>query len=189
MKEETKKDIKAILLWLLAAAIVALLIIPMNRDFKKELPAFMIDTETGEAASTTLVIDGEWVWRNIWPFGVKYEGKIIIEALDYTNKESSEISDIYFRTVRFSEDDIKLKEASWFYSSFGEEDIYGFAGFGALWSDTKLEKFYIHTSPSSNGDSENAYGDKNYVIIAPAENEEEARLIAEEELGIKYPDK
>lgn len=188
MKERTKKDIKAIILWLLAAAILAVLVIPMHLDFKKELPAFMIDAETGETTVTNLVIDGEWVWRNIWPFGRKYEGKIIIESIDYTNKENTSVSDIYFRTVRFSEDDVKLKEASWFYNSFGDEDLYNFDGFGALWADTKLEKFYIHTSPSTNGNSENAYGDKYYIVIAPAENEEEARNVLKE-LGIAYPNK
>lgn len=187
MKERTKKDIKAIVLWLLAAAVLVLLFVPMSRDFKKELPAFMVNGETGETTATSLTFDGEWVWRNIWPFesGRKYEGKIVIEALDYTNKENTSVSDLYFRTVRFSEDDIVLKEASWFYNSFGDEDRFAFDGFVALWADTKLERFYIHTSPSSRGDSENAYGDEYYVIIAPAETEEEARKICEE-LGIAY---
>lgn len=178
MKEETKKDIKAFIIWVLVAAVIALLFIPMHKDLYIESPAIMINIKTEEITETTIVFDGEWVWKNIWPFGKKYEGKIIVEALEYTNMKDGFLSDVRFIKQRFAGEEKTIKYAGFFYNSPGNVD-----GHVTVFTDTDMKMFYIHTSPSSPDYIEN---DEYYVVIAPAESIEEAKEVCEK-LGIEYP--
>ena len=177
MNKERRKDIKAVILWILVFAFLALLFVPMRLDMKRELPAVVINRATVEITETVFNMDGHWVWRNIWPFGVKYEGKIEIDSLDFTHVDEGFLNDIQFRTVQFSEDDVKLKQGSWFYYSPG--DVTGFA---FMWADTDYERIYISISGGSPNDDEE---EKEYIVVAPAESEEEAIKILNE-LGISY---
>ncbi len=179
MKEETKKDIRAIIIWVFIAAVIAFLFVPMSRDLYIESPAIMIDTKTKEITETTLVFDGEWVWKNIWPFGKEYKGKIIINSLEYTDKDNGFLSDIRFIKQRFTGEREIIKYASYFYNSQGSID-----GHATVFTDTDMKMFYIHTSPSSPDYLEN---DEYYIIIAPAKNKEEAKEVCEK-LGIEYPE-
>lgn len=180
MKEETKKDLKAFLIWVLAAAIIAFLFVPMKKEVYIESPAIMIDTETGEITGTTLVFDGEWVWKNILPFDKKYDGKIIIESLEYTDMEDGFLSDFSFIKQRFGGEEEIIKYASFFYNSPGSVD-----GHATVFTDKDMKMFYIYTSP---GSADYLGNDEYYIVIAPAENEAEAKEICEK-IGIAYPEK
>ncbi|MBQ2795224.1 MAG: hypothetical protein IJF04_04290 [Oscillospiraceae bacterium] len=181
MKEENKKTIKAYILWILLGVVLAFLLIPFGHKVDINVPAVMIDTDTGEITQTKVIFEGEWVYRYIWPFSKEYEGDIIIDALDYTKNEERFLSSIELIKFDATTDGREIRLASYFYLVPGASSKDFTGGHATLFTDKDFEKFMFRTGPST-WDEEN----EEYYVFAPAETEDEAKAICDE-IGMVYP--
>ncbi len=129
---------------------VIVLFFPTKIVVENTMPAIIYDSKNGDLMKTSLTLEGEWTYSNIFKRNKSYNGKVIIDCFDYTKADC----------------DIEL-------SYFDEEDtiLYGMYDYSdskeyLFFTDKKGTWFYL--DDISNG----------FVIIAPAETAGEAKEIS-----------
>lgn len=158
----------AIILCLIAGAVW--LLYPRTTEEKNTLPAIMFDRETLEISCTTLEIDGTWRANLLSPSRQTFEGLLQIPALAYTAGESwnTGLEIDYYRSENY------LKGGC-FYKTTGNWDMDGYA---TLFTYPDHSVYVLKTSLFNTPEHE-------YIVVAPAEKEEEAKAICHD-MGLDY---
>lgn len=153
------------------AITVICLFMPIKTKESITIPAMMICGENLQVENTDLTIDGTWTRSVVTSSRQSFAGKIQIEMLDYTHKEDG--WDLDFQV---SDDaSVKYLSGGFFYNS--SSDLTG-SGYGWLYTD-KDHDYYVLVTNQFNSRSDD------YVVIAPADTEEEAEHICNV-LGLNY---
>lgn len=147
------------------------LFVPIKANENITVPAMIICDGKLETENTNLSIAGTWTRSIATPSRQSFAGTIHVDALDYTHRENG--WDLNFQVT----DDMSGSYLSGglFYNSNTSSD---FTGYGWLYTD-KDHDYYVLVTNQFDSQSED------YIVIAPAENEEEARTICSI-MGLSY---
>lgn len=148
---------------------ITYLFIPIKAKESITLPAIIICGENLQADNTNLTIEGTWTRSMITSPRQSFAGKIQIEMLDYTHKEDG--WDLNFQVT--DEASTNYLSGGFFYNS--NSDL---LGHGWLYTD-KDHDYYVLVTTHFNTQSDD------YITIAPAETEEEAKHICNM-MGLNY---
>lgn len=152
--------------------VLVYLFVPRHTQSSVTQPAMIFQRGESDGERTALTIDGTWTHSRAIPSRQSFTGAIQVEALEYTHKENSWELDfrIFPNTAALPEGYLM---GGIFYNSTGR-----FEGHGWLYTDPNHDCYVLVTNRF---DSET----EDWVVIAPAETEEEARAICNAmELGI-----
>lgn len=145
------------------------LFVPIKTNNSAIVPAMILCD--GKLESTNLLIAGTWTRLAAIPSRQSFAGTIQIDHLDYTQEENS--WDLSFQIT----DDISdnYLAGGFFYNS---KSSFRFTGYGWLYTDKDHSSYVVVTNQF---DSQN----EDYIVIAPAENEKEARSVCDI-MGLSY---
>lgn len=164
-----KRGIALSIILVIALAISVFLFIPIKAKESVTLPAIIICGENLKVENTNLTIDGTWTRSMATSSRQSFSGKIQIEMLDYTHKEDG--WDLNFQVA--DDASINYLSGGFFYNS--NSDL---SGYGWLYTDKEHDYYVLVTTHFNN------QGD-DYIVIAPAETEEEAKHICSM-MGLNY---
>lgn len=159
--------VSAIILCLIIA--ITYLFIPIKAKESITLPAIIICGENLQVENTNLTIDGTWTRSMITSPRQSFAGKIQVEMLDYTHKEDG--WDLNFQVS--DEASINYLSGGFFYNSSSN-----LPGYGWLYTDKEHDHYVLVTTHFNNQSDD-------YIVIAPAETEEEAKHICNI-MGLSY---
>lgn len=142
-------------------ASAAFLFLPEKQKADIEVPAIIINDETGESENTVLKFEGEWTYGNLLKKQKSYVGEISIEALDFTNDDDLWELELQFEPTD-DEGKIKTIMSAFFYNSTEKKGIAS----GVLWANRAGEKYVMTVVPQGE--------ESGYTVIAPAESIGEA---------------
>lgn len=157
---KSKKLIVGAVCVCLIIAIICLFI-PIKAKESITLPAMIICDGNSQVESTNLTIDGTWTRSIATSPRQSFVGEIQVEMLDYTHKEDG--WDLNFQVT--GEASINYLSGGFFYNS--NSDL---PGYGRLYTD-KDHCYYVLVTNQFNNQSDD------YIVIAPAETEGEAKRI------------
>lgn len=148
---------------------VCCLFVPTKTSDSTTVPAmFLCD---GKLESTNFSINGTWTHAIATSSCQTFVGTIQIDRLDYTHKENS--WNLNFQITDDMSDEYLA--GGFFYNSNSGTD---FTGYGCLYTN-KDHDYYVLVTNQFDSQKED------YVVIAPAENEAEARNICAS-MGLNY---
>ena len=145
--------------------------VPVKKSEDITVPAIIFSDDKLETDITNLSIEGIWNRSIANPSHQSFAGVIQVDALDYTHRENS--WDLNFQVTDDMSD--SYLSGGLFYNSNTSSD---FTGYGWLYTD-KDHDYYVLVTNQFDSQSED------YIVIAPAENEEEARTICSI-MGLSY---
>lgn len=158
----------AVCVCLLIAALC--LFVPIRTKERVTLPAVVI--HDGNSEHTTLTIDGTWTHTLAAPSRQSFAGKLQVDLLAYTHR--ADTWDLDFKVMDDASGD--HLSGGLFYNSGS-----GLGGDGWLYTSKEHDGYVLVTSRFDEQDDD-------YIVIAPAETEEEARHICDA-LGLPPIDK
>ena len=142
---------------------VICLFLPIKTKESITIPAMIICGENLQVEKTDLTIDGAWTRSVVTSSRQSFAGKIQIAMLDYTHKEDG--WDLDFQIT--DEASVNYLSGGFFYNS--SSDLTG-SGYGWLYTDKDHDYYVVVTNQFNNRSDD-------YIVIAPAETEEEAKQI------------
>lgn len=160
----------AVCVCLLIAALC--LFVPIRTKERVTLPAVVIRSGDSQAEHTTLTIDGTWTHTLAAPSRQSFAGKLQVDLLAYTHR--ADTWDLDFKVMDDASGD--HLSGGLFYNSGS-----GLGGDGWLYTSKEHDGYVLVTSRFDEQDDD-------YIVIAPAETEEEARHICDA-LGLPPIDK
>ena len=145
------------------------LFVPIKREEKVTMPAMIFSDTKSEIEQTNLTVEGTWIRSIATPSRQSFEGKIQVDSLDYTHKENG--WDLNFQVTNDASED--YLSGGLFYNSDSD-----FTGYGWLYTNNNHTYYVLVT---------NLFNEQNddYIVIAPAETEEEAKNICNV-MGLKF---
>jgi len=167
-----KKVLFAIVIILCLIIAITYLFIPIKAKESITLPAIIIcgGGENLQVENTNLTIDGTWTRSMVTSPHQSFTGKLQIEMLDYTHKE-----DGWDLNVQVTDEaSTNYLSGGFFYNS--NSDL---PGYGWLYTDKDHDYYVLVTTHFNNHQSDD------YIVIAPAETEEEAKYICNM-MGLNY---
>lgn len=162
-----KKHILLICVGLLIAGIS--LFVPIKTSNRITVPAMILCD--GKLENTNLSIVGTWTHSIAISSRQSFSGTIQVDCLDYTHQENGWKLD--FQMINDSSDNYLT--GGFFYNSNSD---FHFTGYGWLYTDKNHD---YHVLVTNQFDRQN----EDYVVVAPAETEEEARAICDI-MGLSY---
>lgn len=161
--------------WILVAVICAVLLgvsavmfIPVKSKMNETLPAVMLDRESGETQVTTLTLNGTWAQQRMGKSSMTFKGIVGTAALEDTLWDGMDPID----TLLNESADSRHLIGGFFYNHFYSEDHE--EGYGWLITDRERSCWLLVTGSLDENNS-----GKEYIIAAPANSMEEARVICE----------
>lgn len=160
--------------WILVAVICAVLLgvsavmfIPVKSKMNETLPAVMLSRESGEMQATTLTLNGTWGQQRMGKSSMTFKGIVGTAALEDTLWDGMDPIDILLNESAGGSHLI----GGFFYNHFYTESRR--EGYGWLITDRERSCYLLVTGPLEND------SDEEYIIAAPANSMEEARVICE----------
>lgn len=160
--------------WILVAVICAVLLgvsavmfIPVKSKMNETLPAVMLSRESGEMQATTLTLNGTWGQQRMGKSSMTFKGIVGTAALEDTLWDGMDPIDTLLNESAGGSHLI----GGFFYNHFYTESRRD--GYGWLITDRERSCYLLVTGPLEND------SDEEYIIAAPANSMEEARVICE----------
>lgn len=160
--------------WILVAVICAVLLgvsavmfIPVKSKMNETLPAVMLSRESGEMQATTLTLNGTWGQQRMGKSSMTFKGIVGTAALEDTLWDGMDPIDTLLNESAGGSHLI----GGFFYNHFYTESRR--EGYGWLITDRERSCYLLVTGPLEND------SDEEYIIAAPANSMEEARVICE----------
>lgn len=156
---------------LLLLVVLGGLFVPVKTSANVTVPAMIL--RDGQLESTGLSIDGTWKHPLANASEQTFSGAIVVDSLEYTHKENTWELDFQLTNDMYDDFYGDYLTGGFFYNETGR-----FTGYGWLYTDEDHDVYVLVTNRN---DSQN----EDYIVIAPAESEEEARKICDK-IGLNY---